>query len=130
MRKLLIAVTVMMLPVFGANAQNAPKFFADTYPAHALPEAMAAYGALGNDNASLDAKTRELVGLAVAAQIPCTYCVYAHMNKARAAGATEAEIREAVAVAAMVRHWSTVPNGMAYDLEAFKTEYDALVAGN
>ncbi len=39
-------------------------------------------------------------------------------------GATEAEVREAVAASAHVRHWSTVLNGMAYDFEAFKAEID------
>jgi AhpD family alkylhydroperoxidase len=60
----------------------------------------------------------------VAAQIPCRYCVYAHMKGARAQGASEAEIREAVATAADVRQWSTVLNGMNYDFEAFKAEID------
>jgi AhpD family alkylhydroperoxidase len=58
----------------------------------------------------------------VAAQIPCEYCIYAHTLKAKQAGATEAEIKEALAVAAMTRKWSTVLNGSAYDLEKFKAE--------
>ena len=80
------------------------------------------------DDAKLDAKTRELIALGVAAQIPCIYCVYVHNKKARAQGATEAEIREAVATAAHVRHWSTVLNGMAYDFNAFKAEVDKMLA--
>ena len=113
-----------------ATAQDAPEFLAETYPQHALDEAMALNGALGGEEAELDAKTRELISIAVAAQIPCEYCVYGHTKRAKAAGATEAEIREAVAAAAMVRHWSTVLNDMAYDFEAFKTEYDKLVPTN
>jgi AhpD family alkylhydroperoxidase len=84
-------------------------------------------GVLEGEQAVLEAKTRELVSLGVAAQIPCQYCIYAHTKGARAAGATDAEIREAVAAAATVRHWSTVLNGMQYDLDAFKAEYDELV---
>jgi len=78
---------------------------------------------LGED-AKLNAKTRELIALGVAAQIPCKYCIYVHTKNARANGASEGEIREAVAMAAHVRHWSTVLNGMAYDYDAFTAEVD------
>ncbi|MGR3627583.1 MAG: carboxymuconolactone decarboxylase family protein [Limimaricola sp.] len=107
--------------------QGPPEFFRSIYPEHAFDEAMALYGALGNEEAELDAKTRELVALAVAAQIPCEYCVYAHMKNARSAGATEGELREAVATAANVRMWSTMLNGMDYDFEAFRAEHDELM---
>jgi len=107
-----------------ALAQETPKFFKDTYPEYALKSALDAQNILEGKDAQLDAKTRNLIALAVSAQIPCTYCVYAHLKDARSHGASESEIREAVATAATVRHWSTVLNGMAYDFEAFKKEYD------
>jgi AhpD family alkylhydroperoxidase len=75
-----------------------------------------------NDKTALNAKTKELIGLAVAAQIPCSYCVYAHTQAAKRAGATDEEIREAVAMAAVTRHWSTFLNGMQVDLPTFKKE--------
>ena len=53
--------------------------------------------------------------------------MYVHNKKARAQGASEAEVREAVATSAHVRHWSTVLNGMAYDFPAFKAEVDAML---
>ncbi len=68
-----------------------------------------------NPKTKLDGKTKELIGLAVAAQIPCQYCVYFHTAAAKANGATDEEIREAVAMAAIARHWSTVLNGMQVD---------------
>lgn len=126
MKRLLYTCAIIISTSSFAVAQEAPKFFSDTYPEHALGAAMAARGALFGEGATLDAKTLELIGIAVAAQIPCTYCSYAHTNKASALGASEAEIREAIAMAAYVRHWSTVLNGMQYDLEAFKAEYDEL----
>ena len=43
------------------------------------------------------------------------------------AGATEGELREAVATAASVRMWSTMLNGMNYDFEAFKAEHDEIM---
>ena len=75
----------------------------------------------------LDVKTKQLIGLAVSAQIPCQYCIYFHAAVARANGATEDEISEAVAMAAMTRHWSTVLNGMEIDLAAFKRETDTVL---
>jgi AhpD family alkylhydroperoxidase len=111
-----------------ALAEGPPKFYKDTYPEHALKSRLEAEVVLSGDSAKLDAKTRELVALGVAAQIPCIYCVYYHDKAARRQGASEAEIREAVATAAHVRHWSTVLNGMAYDFDAFKAEVDAMQA--
>jgi AhpD family alkylhydroperoxidase len=47
----------------------------------------------------------------VAAQIPCAYCVNALTKGAKAAGATDAEMKEAIATAALVRFNSTMLNG-------------------
>jgi AhpD family alkylhydroperoxidase len=80
-----------------------------------------------NPDTALNGKTKELIGLAVAAQIPCTYCIYFHTAAARANGATDEEISEAVAMAAISRHWSTVLNGMQVDLTAFKTDTDTVL---
>ena len=76
---------------------------------------------------ALDGKTKQLIGLAVAAQIPCQYCVYFHTAAAKANGATDEEVQEAVAMAAMTRHWSTVLNGMEVDLPAFKKDTDTVL---
>ena len=81
-----------------------------------------------NPDTALDGKTKELIGLAVASQIPCEYCVYFHTAAAKANGATDEEIRETVAMAAIVRHWSTVLNGMQVDLPTFKQEVDTVLA--
>jgi len=79
-----------------------------------------------NENTALPAKVRELIGLAVAAQIPCQYCVYYHIKAAKAAGASQEEIREAVHQASLTRHWSTILYGNHYDLETYKSEIDAV----
>ena len=75
-----------------------------------------------SDKTALNAKTKALIGLAVAAQIPCMYCVYEDTQGAKRAGATDQEIQEAVAVAALTRHWSTVYYGNQIDFEQFKKE--------
>jgi AhpD family alkylhydroperoxidase len=80
-----------------------------------------------NPRTQLNGKTKELIGLAVAAQIPCQYCIYFHTAAAKANGAGDEEIREAVAMSAVVRHWSTVLNGMQVDLGGFKRETDAVL---
>ena len=78
-----------------------------------------------NPKTKLDGKTKELIGLAVSAQIPCHYCVYFHTQAAKANGATDDEIKEAVAMAGITRHWSTVLNGMDIDFVTFKSDTDA-----
>jgi AhpD family alkylhydroperoxidase len=75
----------------------------------------------------LDGKTKQLIGLAVAAQVPCAYCIYFHTAAAKANGATDEEIGEAVAMAAITRHWSTVLNGMQVDLPSFKSDTDTVL---
>lgn len=81
-----------------------------------------------NPKSALDGKTKELLGLAVAAQIPCHYCIYFHTAAAKLNGASDDEIRETVAMAAIVRHWSTVLNGMQVDETTFRKETDELLA--
>jgi AhpD family alkylhydroperoxidase len=81
-----------------------------------------------NPKTRLNGKTKELIGLAVAAQIPCQYCIYFHTAAAKANGATDEEIKEAVAMAAVVRHWSTLLNGMQIDLSTFKHDTDNVLS--
>jgi AhpD family alkylhydroperoxidase len=110
-RLILASVAALFAPT--AWAQEAPQFLQKTYPEYALNSALGDQSVLRGAGAKLDAKTRELIPLAVAAQIPRSYCVNGHMKAARAKCASEEEeIREAVATAADVREWSTVLNGM------------------
>jgi AhpD family alkylhydroperoxidase len=81
-----------------------------------------------NPQSAVPGKYKELIGLAVAAQIPCRYCIVFHTETARLNGATDAEIREAVAMAALTRHWSTFLNGTMTDEATFKHETDQVVA--
>ena len=103
--------------------------FLKATPDAALPGAWMDMKALQmNPNTALSGKTKELVGLAVAAQIPCRYCVYAHTQFARLNGATQAEIGEAVAAGALTRRWSTVMNGLPYDEAKFRDEIKQALA--
>lgn len=128
MKSLSLVIGICVIALFSSPVlgEGPPNFYKDTFPEHALKEKFEAEQTLVGKEAMLDTKTRELIALAVAAQIPCEYCVYAHNKNARAAGASEQEIREAVATAAHVRHWSTVLNGMGYDFNTFKAEVDKM----
>lgn len=48
---------------------------------------------------TLDAKTRELIALAVAVTTRCEGCIASHAQAAKAAGVTEAELAEAMSTA-------------------------------
>ena len=75
-----------------------------------------------SDKTALPPKVKSLISLAVAAQIPCEYCIYADTISAKNAGATDEEIAEAVGMAALTRHWSTIFNGLQIDLAQFKKD--------
>ena len=81
-----------------------------------------------NPSTALNGKTKELIGLAVAAQIPCQYCIVFHTEAAKLNGATDNEIREAVAMAAITRKWSTILNGTLADETQFRKEVDQVIA--
>lgn len=101
-----------------------PGFFR-AFPEAGLPGAWAEFKQVQvAENTKLNPKVKQLIGLAVSAQVPCTYCVYFHTEVAKAYGATQDEIKEAVALAAISRHWSTVLNGMQIDMATFKREID------
>jgi AhpD family alkylhydroperoxidase len=53
--------------------------------------------------AALDAKTKQLIAVAVAHVTQCPYCIRSHTKGALHAGATEQEIMEAIWVAAEMR---------------------------
>ena len=94
-----------------ASAQESPEWMKQSLPEQALKPLWDEYRAIMNPKGALDGKTKQLIALGVAAQIPCTYCVFAHTKFAKAAGATDDQIKEAIATAALVRFNSTVLNG-------------------
>jgi AhpD family alkylhydroperoxidase len=134
----LIAGT-MLLPRMGTAAEPAASLdatykdieqtlgkvpgFVHQVPKAALPGAWSEVKALEfSDNTALPPKVKALISLAVSAQIPCQYCIWEDTMGARQAGATDQEIQEAVTIAALARHWSTILNGMQVDFETFKKD--------
>ena len=71
----------------------------------ANPDLVKAYAEFSHANAKsthLDAKTRELIGIAVAVTLRCDGCINAHTEGAVKAGASKEEVTDALGVAIMV----------------------------
>ncbi len=80
--------------------------------AGAANEAYAAWKNAVMAAGALDKKTKELMALTAACAIQCEYCIDSHTQKAKAYGATEKEIAEAVQVATVVKAGSTISYGI------------------
>ena len=101
--------------------------FAKAFPRSALPGIWEEVkGFELNKNTALDGKTKDLIGVAIAAQMPSRLTLWSYAKCGRASGATEAQIQEAVMLSAMSRHWSTFFNGMQLDETKFRAELGKL----
>lgn len=88
----------------------------DTYPSSTreiarrrrelAPEPMKAFADFSKAvfaDGALDAKTKQLIAVAVAHTTQCAYCIKGHTEGAHRAGATDEQIMEAIWVAAEMR---------------------------
>jgi AhpD family alkylhydroperoxidase len=85
------------------------------------PDIVRGYRAIsdaGQKTGKLDAKTRELISLAVAVTRQCDGCITVHTDAALKAGATKEELVEALGVAVAVNAGATLVYS-ARTLEAF-----------
>ena len=108
--------------VFG----TVPSMF-EVFPKYALAGAWENFKQLSSPDSKIPPKYRELLQLAVAAQIPCQYCIYFHTSAAKAFGATDEEVYEAIAQGAQTRHWSMILQGNQIDYNEFKVEFDGIM---
>jgi AhpD family alkylhydroperoxidase len=76
---------------------------------------------------ALDAKTRELVALAVAVTVRCDGCITTHAEQARKHGATRDEIADALGVAVMVNAGAALVYS-ARTIDAFHAAEEAAAA--
>jgi AhpD family alkylhydroperoxidase len=81
-----------------------------------------------NPQTALNGKSKELIGLAVAAQVPCRYCIYAHTEFAKLNGASDQEVAEAIAVAGLARHTSAYVFGGQLDEARAKADVERIIA--
>jgi AhpD family alkylhydroperoxidase len=102
----------------------------ENYPDSMVAGAWAWMSDVEDGKGALDPKTMQLIGLAVASQIPCEYCTYYHRAAAKSLGASDQEIAEAAAMAGYVRNWSAVLYGTGADVEAYHAMVDGLYPAN
>lgn len=79
------------------------------------------YEAVENNvfNGAIPLKYAQLAALSASVAIRCEYCIPAHTAFAKAAGATDEEIKTAVAIAADVSLNSSMLYGNQFDMDAF-----------
>ena len=147
MKQLFQCTVISLLIVFGmsfsASAQDSPEYkkaiqeikdefgtvpsMFEVFPKYALAGAWENFKQLSSPESKIPPKYRELLQLAVAAQIPCQYCIYFHTSAAKAFGATDEEVYEAIAQGAQTRHWSMILQGNQTDFNEFKAEFDGIM---
>lgn len=74
----------------------------------------------------LSPREKALVGASAAAAMQCPYCTYFHSEEARFMGASEAELEEAVNLAADTRYFSTLLHGNEVEQDDFVAETDEI----
>jgi AhpD family alkylhydroperoxidase len=75
------------------------------------------------EETAIPAKYKELIGLAVAANIKCPYCQHFHREAAKMHGATEEELQEVAFLAGHTPRYSSMIHAMDYDIETFREEF-------
>ena len=66
---------------------------------------------VGRENGKVPRKYRELIAVAVAHTTQCPYCIEVHTKNAKKAGASKAEVAEAIFVAAALRAGGAAAHG-------------------
>ncbi len=70
---------------------------------------------------ALDAKTKEMLYVAVSIAHGCNYCIHSHTAAARAKGMTEAEYAELVAIVGMASETNRIVTALGVEVDdAFK----------
>jgi AhpD family alkylhydroperoxidase len=132
-------VGLASVPAYAEDKPNAQTFadieqnfgsvpnFLQTFPEAKLPGLWNAYKSVQlNPNTALDAKTKQLIAVAVAASNNCSACVYFQTSAAIANGASGAELQEAVAISVVGNTWGKLMNAAPFDM--IKKDTNTLVA--
>ena len=123
-----------VLACFGANALaddhvrevKTANPFIELHPKAVQPAADAYYKAVEEKvfNGAIPLKYAQLAALSASVAMKCEYCIPAHTKFAIAAGATEEEIKTAVAIAADVALNSSMLYGTQFDMDEFLRMFD------
>jgi AhpD family alkylhydroperoxidase len=104
-----------------------PKFY-ELYPEDGVTGAWQEMKTLQlNPKTALSGLDKELIGLAVAAQIPCHFCAYFHTQAAKLNGGSDQQTKEAIAISAVAVYWGAYFEGMQIDKKDFIKETDNIV---
>ncbi len=68
-------------------------------------------------------KYREMIALAVAANIKCPYCQLFHSGAAKLLGANDDELKEVFFLASFTTRWSAMIHAQHYDYKKFAEEF-------
>lgn len=93
------------------NKENLNKIKKMNELAPELMKAFWAFDKLAVAEGAIPGKYKELIAVGVAVTTQCPYCIEIHTANARRAGATEAELAEAVVVAAALRAGGAITHG-------------------
>lgn len=78
------------------------------------------------EETEIPAKYRELMGLAIAANLKCPYCTHFHTEAARMHGASDAELAETVSLASFTTRYSAMLHAQQRDLDEFEAAVAAI----
>ena len=130
MKVLLVAI----LACFGVNALaddhmrdvKTANPFIEMHPKAVQPAADAYYKAVEEKvfNGAIPLKYAQLAALSASVAMKCEYCIPAHTSFAIAAGATEEEIKTAVAIAADLALNSSMLYGTQFDMDEFMKMFE------
>ena len=74
-------------------------------------------------DSKIPAKYREMIGLAIAANIKCPYCTLFHTGAAQLHGASDDELQEIYFLASFTSRWSAMIHAQQYDYDKFAEEF-------
>ena len=102
-----------------------PGFF-EALPEDVLVQEWPLFKTYNFEGTEIPAKYRELMGLAVAANIKCPYCTLFHKGAAQMNGATDEELAETAFLASYTARWSAIIHAQHYDYQKFKEEFEQI----
>ena len=100
--------------------------FAELHPKSITQEVDTYYSAVTKKifSGAIPTKYAQLAALSASVAMKCEYCIPAHKSMAIAAGASEEEIRTAIAIAADVALNSSMFYGSEIEMKEFKKKFD------
>ncbi len=97
--------------------------FMEALPRDALVKLWPLFKKYELGESKIPAKYKELIGLAIAANLKCPYCQFFHREAAKMHGATDDELSELAYLASETASWSAIIHAQNYDYEKFKKEF-------